>query len=36
MKKVTLWFFGTKMHIGIDADAGLVHTVVGTAARGRN
>lgn len=24
--------FGMKCHIGVDADSGLVHTVVGTAA----
>ncbi|MGF6812442.1 IS5 family transposase [Paraburkholderia sp. Clong3] len=26
------WYFGMKMHIGVDADSGLVHTVLGTAA----
>jgi hypothetical protein len=26
------WHFGIKAHIGVDADSGLVHTVVGTAA----
>lgn len=26
------WYFGMKAHIGVDADSGLVHTVVGTAA----
>ena len=26
------WYFGMKAHIGADADSGLVHTVVGTAA----
>lgn len=26
------WHFGMKAHIGVDADSGLVHTVVGTAA----
>ncbi|NPT61546.1 IS5 family transposase [Paraburkholderia elongata] len=26
------WHFGMKCHIGVDADSGLVHTVVGTAA----
>ncbi|MEC5410028.1 IS5 family transposase [Paraburkholderia sp. MPAMCS5] len=26
------WYFGMKMHIGVDADSGLVHTVIGTAA----
>jgi transposase, IS5 family len=31
-RKGNQWFFGMKTHIGADADAGLVHTVVGTAA----
>jgi IS5 family transposase len=31
-KKGTQWHFGMKAHIGVDADSGLVHTVVGTAA----
>jgi IS5 family transposase len=31
-KKGNAWHFGMKAHIGVDADAGLVHTVVGTAA----
>lgn len=31
-KKGNAWHFGIKCHIGIDADSGLVHTVVGTAA----
>ena len=31
-KKGNLWHFGTKCHIGVDADSGLVHTVVGIAA----
>jgi IS5 family transposase len=26
------WYFGMKAHIGVDAESGLVHTVVGTAA----
>jgi IS5 family transposase len=26
------WYFGMKMHVGVDADSGLVHTVIGTAA----
>lgn len=26
------WYFGMKAHIGVDADSGLVHTVIGTAA----
>ena len=31
-KKGNAWHFGMKAHIGVDADSGLVHTVVGTAA----
>jgi IS5 family transposase len=31
-KKGNQWHFGTKCHIGADADSGLVHAVVGTAA----
>jgi len=31
-KKGNNWYFGMKAHIGVDADWGLVHTVVGTAA----
>jgi len=31
-KKGNQWHFGMKVHIGVDADSGLVHTVVGTAA----
>ena len=31
-KKGNQWFFGMKAHIGVDADSGLVHTLVGTAA----
>lgn len=30
-RKGQQWFFGTKAHLGVDADAGLVHTVRGTA-----
>lgn len=26
------WYFGMKSHIGVDADSGLIHTVIGTAA----
>jgi IS5 family transposase len=26
------WYFGMKMHVGVDADSGLVYTVIGTAA----
>jgi IS5 family transposase len=31
-KKGNNWYFGMKAHIGVDAESGLVHTVVGTAA----
>ncbi len=31
-KKGNQWHFGMKCHIGVDADSGLVHTVIGTAA----
>ena len=31
-KKGSQWHFGMKAHIGVDADSGLVHTVIGTAA----
>ena len=31
-KKGPQWHFGIKAHIGVDADSGLVHTVIGTAA----
>jgi IS5 family transposase len=31
-KKGQEWHFGMKAHIGVDADSGLVHTVLGTAA----
>lgn len=31
-RKGNQWHFGMKCHIGADADSGLVHTVVGTAA----
>ena len=31
-KKGNQWFFGMKAHIGVDADSGLVHSVVATAA----
>lgn len=30
-RKGQQWYFGMKAHIGVDADSGLVHTVVGTA-----
>jgi len=29
-KKGNQWYFGMKVHIGVDADSGLVHTVHGT------
>jgi IS5 family transposase len=31
-KKGNQWHFGMKSHIGVDAESGLVHTVIGTAA----
>jgi IS5 family transposase len=31
-KKGNQWHFGLKAHIGVDAESGLVHTVIGTAA----
>jgi IS5 family transposase len=31
-KKGNQWFFGMKAHIGVDAESGLVHSVIGTAA----
>ncbi len=31
-KKGNQWHFGMKVHIGVDAESGLVHTVIGTAA----
>lgn len=31
-KKGNQWYFGMKMHIGVDAASGLVHTALGTAA----
>jgi IS5 family transposase len=31
-KKGKQWHFGMKAHIGADANSGLVHTVIGTAA----
>ena len=31
-RKGNQWHFGVKAHIGVDADSGLVHTVIGTAA----
>ena len=29
-KKGNQWHFGMKAHIGVDAESGLVHTVIGT------
>ncbi|MDR7295304.1 IS5 family transposase [Pelomonas aquatica] len=31
-KKGNQWHFGMRAHIGVDAESGLVHTVIGTAA----
>jgi transposase, IS5 family len=31
-KKGNQWHFGMKAHIGVDAESGLVHTIIGTAA----
>jgi IS5 family transposase len=31
-KKGNQWHFGMKAHIGVDAESGLIHTVIGTAA----
>ncbi|MBN3851694.1 IS5 family transposase [Paraburkholderia sp. Ac-20342] len=31
-KKGNQWYFGMKAHIGVDAQSGLVHTVIGTTA----
>ena len=31
-RKGNQWYFGMKCHIGVDADSGLVHTVIGTSA----
>ena len=31
-RKGKQWYFGMKAHIGVNAQSGLVHTVVGTAA----
>ena len=35
-KKGKQWHFDMKAHIGVDAESGLVHTVIGTAAYSRN
>lgn len=32
MPRANQWHFGMKAHIGVDAESGLVHTVIGTAA----
>ena len=31
-KKGNVWYFGGKLHVGVDAGSGLVHTVITTAA----
>ena len=31
-RKGNQWYFGMKAHVGVDADSGLVHTMIGTAA----
>jgi len=31
-RKGNQWYFGMKAHVGVDAESGLVHTMVGTAA----
>ena len=31
-KKGNQWHFGMKLHIGVDAASGLIHSMVGTAA----
>jgi transposase, IS5 family len=31
-KKGNQWHFGMKVHLGVDAEPGLVHTLIGTAA----
>ncbi len=31
-KKGNQWYFGMKAHIGVDAESGLVHSIIGTAA----
>ena len=35
-KKVNQYFFSMKAHIGVDAESGLVHSLVGTAANVAN
>lgn len=32
VRKGNEWYFGMRAHIGVDAESGLVHTVIGTAA----
>ena len=34
-KKGNQWYFGMKAHIGVDAESGLVHSVIGTAGQRR-
>lgn len=31
-RKGNQWYFGTKAHVGVNAESGLVHTMIGTAA----
>jgi len=31
-KKGNQWYFGMKVHIGVDKDSGLIHSIVATAA----
>jgi len=31
-RKGNQWYFGMKAHVGVDAESGLIHTMVGTAA----
>jgi len=31
-KKGNQWYYGMKIHIGVDKDSGLIHSVVNTAA----
>ena len=31
-KKGNQWYFGMKAHVGVDAESGLVHSLIGTAA----
>ncbi len=36
IRKGNQWDFGMKAHIGVDADSGLVHTLLGTTAKTAN